>query len=169
MDSELRHRIEETLFDAARVAIEPWNDSKWHMRGTVCDTYQPNSPPAMATDLFGELKTALELERNATLGQLSARLRLLEAGPWRIYLEWEDDRNRPGESRKRSQVDAVAKSRSTTIRLEGKFGETDGGACDQMRWVRGKLHADMKQRNGNYAMQLNPVNGIEPCLKPPDR
>lgn len=114
MDSELRHRIEENLFDAARAAVEPWNEFKWHTRGSVCDTYQPNSSQALAIDFFGTLKTALEAEQNAILGQLSVRLRLPEVGPWQICLEWEDDRNRLRESRKRSQVDAVAKSRSAT-------------------------------------------------------
>jgi len=113
----------------------------------------------LAIDFFGTLKTALEAERNAILEHLSARINLPEAGPWQIYLEWEDDRNRLRESRKRSQVDSVAKSRSATILFECKFGETDGGACSQTLLVRGGLHAGMKQCNGNYEMQENPVNG----------
>jgi hypothetical protein len=100
MDLETRQRIEKNLFYAARAAVEPWDEFKWHTRRAICDTDQQNSSQALAIDFFGTLKVASQAERDAVFGQLSTRLHLPNVGPWQIDLEWEDCRNRLRQPRK---------------------------------------------------------------------
>jgi hypothetical protein len=157
LDIETRHRIENNLFHAARAAVEPWDKFKWHRNGSICDTWQLHSSQALAIDFFGTLKVAPAVERDAILRQVSARMNLSEFGPWSVELEWEDPGNGLRE-RRQSQVDAVATGECATILFECKFGESDGGMCSQTeaREVNGR--ARMPQCNGNYEMQVNPVN-----------
>jgi len=157
MDRAVRDYVEKNLFPAARAAVEPWDEFKWHTRRGICDTGQRNSSQALAIDFFGTLKTAPALERDAILRQVSARMHLPEFGPWQVELEWEDPRNRLRERRK-SQVDAVAMGECTTILFECKFGEIDGGMCSQTAAREVNAHARIPQCNGNYEMQVNPMN-----------
>lgn len=91
------------------------------------------------------------------LARLSTRLNLPEFGPWQVELEWEDPGNRLRERRK-SQVDAVATGPCATILFECKFGEIDGGACSRTIPRQVGAQAGVRQCNGNYEMQTNPVN-----------
>jgi hypothetical protein len=90
MDPEARQRIEKNLFYAARAAVKPWDEFKWHMSGGIFDTGQQNSSQALAIDFFGTLKAAAAVERDAILRQVSARMHLSEFGPWWVELEWEE-------------------------------------------------------------------------------
>lgn len=153
MDPETRQRVEKNLFEGARKAVEPWDEFKWHLnRSGICDTGQPNSSQALAIDVFGTLKTATQEERDAVFGELCTRLRLTGLGPWDVHLEWEDEQNRLRE-RRRSQIDALAESNSAIILFECKFGEIDSGSCSQPH------SQPLRQCNGNYELQENPVNG----------
>lgn len=133
------------------MSVEPWEDFEWHLNSKgICDTDQKNSSQALAIDVFGTLKTASRMERDAILSELCKRLPLPGQGPWQVELEWQDEQNRLNEHR-RTQVDAVAVSRSAMVFFECKFGEADGGVCSQV--------THKKQCNGNYELQTNPVNG----------
>jgi hypothetical protein len=43
--------------------------------------------------------------------------------------------------------------------FECKFTEADGGACSQVNEIGNGAHKGMRQCNGNYEEQVNPVNG----------
>ncbi len=158
MDIEQRQRVEKNLFHAARPAVEPWDQFKWHLDESLCDTWRPHSSQALCIDLFGTLKTAPNAERDAVLGHLSAQLDLPDAGPWQVELEWEHPANILQERRK-TQVDAVAAGADTTILFECKFAERDGGTCSQTIPRRVGSEVERPQCNGNYELQVNPVNG----------
>jgi hypothetical protein len=155
MDAELRGRIENNLFPAARPAIEEWDEFRWHLYGKNCDSDKKHSSQALAIDVFGTIKMATPAERAAIFGQLCVRLRLPTGGDWQVDLEWEDEENRLKERRK-SQIDAIAKADSAWILFECKFGEVDGGACSQTRPVRRGARS-VKQCDGNYKLQINPL------------
>lgn len=161
MQPELRAQVERNIFPAARAAVEPWDDFKWHNESGICDTEKSHSSQALAIDLFGTLRQAPQEERDAILGAIAQRFALPPAGPWSVELEWEDKENRLCESGKQSQVDALATSPLAVICFECKFTESDGGCCSQVLPISSGKHAGKKQCNGRYELQVNPVKGTE--------
>lgn len=154
MSSEKRRLVEANLFSNARKAIESWDEFKWHNdQNGVCDTDVPHSSQALAIDVFGTLKVVSQQDRDAVLDSLAKKMGLPAGGPWSIELEWKDPKNHMKEKRK-SQIDAVAKSPSCLIFVECKFTEDDGGPCSQPT----KPKKGVLQCNGKYEFQTNPIN-----------
>lgn len=144
-------RIRANLFPAAIPAVEPWQTFRWHSSaGSRFDTQKPHSSQALAIDVFGTLQGAQS--RDAILNAIAERLGLSPGHDWQIQLEWLDPDNLLAE-RRRSQIDAVARSASSLIFFECKFTERAAGACTQPNLRRGA-----RQCNGNYELQTNPLN-----------
>ncbi len=145
-------RIRANLFPAAIPAVEPWQAFPWHSSsGRGFDTHKPHSSQALAIDVFGTLQGSPS--RDAILNALAERMGLPPSRDWQISLEWLDPDNLLGE-RRQSQIDAIARSAENLIFFECKFTEQSAGACTQPDPRR-----DMRQCNGNYALQTNPING----------
>ena len=160
MDENTRQRIEANLFFAAHPSIADYDSFPWHPNAKHVDTWRPNSSQALAIDLFGTLKTALEQERNLILDKFAAELGLPVGGRWYVDLEWLDERNRLHEDSKgRTQVDAIARSPHCVILFECKFTE-EAGSCSQTRAVVKKNGEEEEVRprqcNGRYELQINP-------------
>ena len=157
MESELKARIRSNLFEAAWPAVERWDKSQWHLgaRG-VCDTGRPHSSQALAIDVFGTLKSSAD--RDVAMDAVAAELGLEPGGGWKIELERCVRRDLLNEKRQ-TQVDAVARSPRNLIFFECKFTEPEGGSCSQTRPLDNGKHKGMKQCNGTYEEQHNPVNG----------
>jgi hypothetical protein len=144
--------IRENLFPAAHAAIADWDTFPWHrLRGEI-QAGKPHSSQALAIDVFGTVKVSAERDR--ILGALAERCGLPGEGPWTLDLEWIDPDNLLSEPRP-TQIDAIAFGRRALLVFECKFTEP-GGACSQPRGNGGP-----PQCNGDYAVQINPRNGIE--------
>lgn len=59
-----------------------------------------------------------------------------------------------------TQVDAFAFGQRAVLVIECKFTE-GGGGCTQPNPRRKGAHKGLRQCNGDYAIQINPVNGVE--------
>lgn len=108
MDEGTRQRIEANLFHAARAAIADSDSFPWHRdRQGHCDTWKRYSSQALAIDLFGTLKTTSDPAQRLILDRFAAEIGLPTGGPWKVELEWRDEKNRlQEEPRARTQVDA---------------------------------------------------------------
>jgi hypothetical protein len=109
---------------------------------------------ALAIDVFGTIKVSAD--RDVILGALAQKCGLCKAGPWSVELEWTSPDNVLGEPR-RTQVDAIAFGRDAIVIFECKFTE-GSGACSQPNPRR---KGELGQCNGDYAVQVNPVNKRE--------
>lgn len=100
-------------------------------------------------------------ERDAALGAVAAKHQLPSQGPWTVELEWIDKENRLCESPLQpTQVDSVAFSPGLAMFFECKFSETKGGECSQPKLLSKGVNRGLRQCDGDYAPQLNPVNGL---------
>jgi hypothetical protein len=77
-------------------------------------------------------------------------------GPWALKLEWTDPDNLLCEPRP-TQVDAIAFGQCAILVFECKFTE-GGGRCTQPNRIGKGDHRGLRQCNGTYALQVNPVN-----------
>jgi hypothetical protein len=159
MQAARRRSIEANLFPYAHPAVEPWDKFRWHSAaGESCDTWKEHSSQALAIDVFGTLK--MHPGRDAALDALAVELGLPTGGPWEVALEWRDPDNWLHE-KTRTSVDAMARSPKALILFECKFSERDGGDCSQTHPILAGRHKGMRQCNGYYAPQVNPVNKLE--------
>lgn len=142
-------RIRENIFRYAWVALWDLDSDKWHRIGGEIDAYKRHSSQALAIDYFGTLM--FSEEKASILNSLAARLGLPSSKDWEVELEWGDGDNLLHETRKKTQVDAVACSSEAIIFFECKFKESAGGSCSQTKY----------QCDGNYRMQINPENGVQ--------
>ena len=158
MDTLLRRHIEQNLFPVSLPAVEPWDKFPWHL-GTngQADAYKEHSSQALAISVFGAIKVAAQIERDTILAAIAHEAGIPKAGPWTVDLEWLDDENVIQE-RRRTQVDALARSPLGQIFFECKFTESDGGACSQKDPLKKGANKGKVQCNGNYESQVNPVN-----------
>jgi len=93
---------------------------------------------------------------------LAGDLGLPTDGPWQVELEWCDAKNLLKESgTQRTQVDAKATSPSALILFECKFTESGGGCCSQVKPLVKGSHRGVRQCDGTYRMQVNPVNSVQ--------
>lgn len=152
-------KIKANIFPAAHDAIGDWQTFPWHRQRTEVTTSRWQSSQACAIDIFGTLKSSVQLERDRVLDALCGAWALAPGGPWNVELEWSDPENVLCEKRL-TQVDAVLTGANTRILVECKFTEPGGGTCSQPR-VR-PLAEDrlFRQCNGTYAMQTNPESGV---------
>jgi hypothetical protein len=157
--SRMFEKIKENLFPASHAAICDWGKFPWHLDTQgVIQTHKLASSQALAIDVFGTIKVSDERDR--ILGALARKCHVPDDGPWRLELEWVDPDCLLGE-RRPTQVDAIAFGKRAVLVIECKFTES-GGGCSQPNPIRGKsAHRGQRQCNGDYAMQVNPVNRVE--------
>lgn len=147
--------IKANLFAASHAAICDWDKFPWHRDSQgVVQTCKLESSQALAIDIFGAIKVSGERDR--ILGALARECGLSDAGPWKLKLEWIDPDNLLHEPRP-TQVDAIAFGRKALLVIECKFTEV-GGGCSQPNPLRKGANRGLRQCDGNYASQMNPVN-----------
>lgn len=145
--------IECNLFAAVRSLVRERVGFPWH-RGA----HSRQSSQALAIDVF---ETVNRLPSRNRIVDAWAELFRLPAAPadnWELTLEYSVDKALLGEPQE-TQVDVLAKSQSGIIVFECKFTESDGGGCSQVNPLGKGSHKGMRQCNGNYEEQVNPVNG----------
>lgn len=157
MQSEL-DAVKANLFPSSHAAIDDWNMFPWHRHQGKIQTHKPESSQALAIDVFGTIKVSND--RHRILAAIGRRCGLADDGNWEIDLEWSDPDNRLKETSHRTQVDAIAFGRHAILVIECKFTET-GGGCSQPIPIAKGPNAGQRQCNGDYAMQVNSVKGIE--------
>lgn len=160
MNSEKRRLVEANLFPYSRPSVEPWDEFKWHPKGTnQCMTDKTHSSQALAIDVFGTLKMVNQQNRDAILDSVAKQIGLPAGGPWKIELEWTDPDNQIKEPRP-SQIDAMARSPQCLIFFECKFTEDDGGQCSQTKPLSEGPNKGVIQCNGNHELQTNSINRV---------
>lgn len=146
------------IFPAAHGAVDI-DHFRWHASaGERNDAFKLHASQALVLDVFGTLK--LSASRDAVLDVWAETLGVPAGGPWTVELEWHDPAN-PLCEKQPTWADAVARSPHALIFFEGKFTESDGGACSQTQRIRSGAHKDLRQCDGRYMWQTNPVNGQE--------
>lgn len=157
LTSEESRSIELNLFPSARWIVHERPDFPWHRdRARSVTACLPFSSQALALDFFGTVDRLRS--RDAICGHIASHLGLSPDGPWSITPEEEVPRDLLGEPR-RTQVDALARGNEAIILFECKFTEADGGACSQPSPITKGLHKGLRQCDGNYRPQVNPVSG----------
>lgn len=159
MDANLIAKVKANLFPAAHAGIADWDTFPWHPSREHPDAWVPHSSQALAIDVFGTLRAAPQAQRDAVLDRLAAFLGVQSGGPWNVELEWRDPLNRLHE-RRRTQVDAIARSPHEVIAFEVRFTEGPGAGCSQTSPLARGPHRGMVQCNGNYEPQTNPTSGV---------
>jgi hypothetical protein len=115
------------------------------------------SSQALAIDFFVTID-GLD-SRDAIVAAWMAELSLPFAAPWKLDVEVLVPRTLLGEVRP-TQVDAMAAGSDGLVLFECKFTELDGGCCTQPIPRTQGRHRGVKQCNGNFVEQVNPVNGV---------
>jgi hypothetical protein len=150
--------IETNLFSVARPIVRERPGFPWHRdRSGKLTAGRHVSSQAFAVDFFETIKRLPS--RDAIVDAWVRHLQLaFPGGPWNIELERTVSTHLLAEPRP-TQIDALGTARYGLIAFEGKFTEQDGGACSQPRPLRKGSNA-VKQCNGNYEHQINPVNQV---------
>jgi hypothetical protein len=157
MDTAAIAAIKANLFPSSHAAIDDWDNFPWHSHKGIIQTFKQESSQALAIDVFGSIK--MSKERDTILASLARSCSLPDEGPWTLKLEWQDPNNLLREPNP-TQVDAIAFGRHATLIIECKFTEL-GGGCSQVNEIKRGAHRGSRQCNGNYELQVNPINGIE--------
>jgi len=146
------------IFPAAHGAVDI-DHFRWHASaGERNDSFKLHASQALVLDVFGTLKVSER--RDAVLNAWAETLALPAGGPWAVELEWHDPAN-PLHEKQPTWADAVARSPHALIFFEGKFTESDGGKCSQTQRIATGKHKGLRQCDGRYMWQANPVNGLE--------
>jgi len=150
--------VKANLFHRSHAAIDDWIKFPWHrdINGHI-QTHKTESSQALAIDVFGTIKVSEERDR--ILGALAFQCGVPGEGPWTLELEWTDPANLLREPRP-TQVDAIAFGKRGFLVIECKFTE-GGGGCSQPHKITRGAHRGLRQCNGDYTLQINPVNRQE--------
>lgn len=150
-------RIEHNLFRGARWVLTERPAFPWHRDGAGAVTASRlQSSQALAVDLFGTVERLSS--RDAIVDAWTDALGLPMCGPWCVETEYLVEPDLLGEPR-RSQLDALAVGHDGLVVFECKFTETNGGACSQTRTLSRGAHRGLRQCDGSYHVQTNPVTG----------
>jgi hypothetical protein len=150
--------IEANLFPTARPIVRERPKFPWHRnRAGGVTASQPASSQALAVDFFGTIDALTS--RDAIVDAWMADLSLPFSAPWRIDLEVLLSRELLGEPRP-TQIDAVAYGCDGLVLFECKFTEPDGGCCSQPIPIADGPNQGVRQCDGNFADQINPVTGV---------
>ncbi|RWC59503.1 MAG: hypothetical protein EOS56_14415 [Mesorhizobium sp.] len=150
--------IKANLFPESHGAISDWHSFPWHRdrRGANrAQTHKPQSSQALAIDVFGTIKMSEDC--GEILDAIASACGLPGGGPWSIELEWSAPKELVGELTS-TQVDAIAVGGRSIVVIEAKFTEP-GGRCSQTKPLGAGTNRGVRQCNGNYAIQTNPING----------
>ena len=150
--------IEANLFVAARPLVRGRPGFPWHRdRESRVTAGQVRSSQALAVDLFETIRVLRS--RDTILAAWMDHLALPREGSWRIDLEVLVPYDLLGEPRP-TQIDVLARGDAGLVLFECKFTEPDGGGCSQTIPISGGAHHGLRQCNGDYSEQVNPVNGL---------
>jgi hypothetical protein len=147
--------IKANLFPASHAAICDWDHFPWHRHRGVIQTHKLHSSQALAIDVFGTIKVSAERDR--IFSALARKCDVPEEGPWTLTIEWTDPDDLLHEPTP-TQVDAIAFGAHAVLVVECKFTEP-GGHCSQVVPIGKGRHRGVRQCNGDYALQTNPVKG----------
>lgn len=151
--------IEDNLFPFVRSFVREQPLFPWHRdQYKAITASQVVSSQALAVDFFGTIQKLASCDD--IFAEWIHHFELDLAGPWKIELEALVPEGVLGEPRS-TQIDVLAKSNTGLIAFECKFTEPDGGACSQPRAISKGAHEGLKQCDGNYAQQINPVNQVQ--------
>lgn len=153
-----RTDIERNLFQEARAAIRDWSTFPWHRdeSGRITATLVQSSQ-ALAIDFFGTIDQVTC--KNEIFRAWSETWNFSTRGNWTLELEKLIDADYLCEPRS-TQVDAAASDSRNLVFFECKFTEKDGGSCSQHKPIARGANKGLRQCNGNYELQVNPVNGL---------
>ena len=148
--------VKANLFPGAHEAIGDWTRFPWHRdsHGAI-QTFKLKSSQALAIDVFGSIQASDERVR--ILSDIARKCSVPDEGPWHLQLEWTDPDRLLNEPRP-TQVDAIAFGKRSILIIECKFTE-EGGGCSQTKPISSGANAGLRQCNGSYALQRNPING----------
>jgi hypothetical protein len=154
-------QIEANLFVAARPLVRERPTFPWHRdRSGRVTAGQVRSSQALAVDFFGTVGALASCD--AILAAWTDHLTLAFDGPWKVELEVPVPTDLLGEPHP-TQIDVLARGGTGLVLFECKFTEPDGGGCSQPAPISGGAHHGLRQCNGSYAEQINPVNGERAC------
>jgi hypothetical protein len=145
--------VKKNIFPGAHNAV--WGAFPWHDGAA-----SPHSSQALAVSVFGTLaihparQVLIDAILHSAFGWESAG-----NGPWRVDLERTLGRSLLGERQSTTQVDVLLHNETSVVMLECKFTETGGGPCSQPKRRTSRAHQGLRQCDGNYREQTNPVNG----------
>jgi hypothetical protein len=145
--------VKKNIFPGAHDAV--WGAFPWHDGAA-----SPHSSQALAVSVFGTL--AVHPARQALIdAMLHSVFGWESAGgdAWCVDLERTLGRSLLGERQSTTQVDVLLHNETSVVMLECKFTETGGGPCSQPNRRPSGAHQGLRQCDGNYHEQTNPVNG----------
>jgi hypothetical protein len=157
LSSQDETAVAQNIFPAARPVVGqvgfPWHrDSSG--RVTAC---RKESSQALAIDFFGTIQR-LE-SRDRIIQDWVQQLALaISKQNWTLEPEVCVPRTLLGEPRP-TQIDYLASGIEGLVLFECKFTEPDGGSCSQPKAIASGAHRGLRQCNGNYEIQVNPVTG----------
>jgi hypothetical protein len=146
------------IFPGAHDAV--WGAFPWHDGAA-----SPHSSQALAVSVFGTL--AFHRARQVLIdAMLFSTFGCESAGddPWRVDLERTLGRSLLGERQSTTQVDVLLHNQTSVVMLECKFTEAGGGPCSQPKPLSSGPHRGLRQCDGTYREQTNPVNGKRPAV-----
>ena len=144
--------VKKNIFPGAHDAV--WGAFPWHDGAA-----SPHSSQALVVSVFGTL--AVHPARQILIdAMLHSVFGWESAGDdaWRVNLERTVGRSLLGE-RRPTQVDVLLHNETSVVMLECKFTEAGGGPCSQPNRRPSGAHQGLRQCDGNYREQTNPVNG----------
>lgn len=158
LSREEESNVRMNLFPVAAKAVLGKADFPWHrdQSGLVTATLEQSSQ-ALAIDVFGTLR---ELDKpRPILDSLMSKLGGTPGEDWKVLLERLVPYTVLGESRS-TQIDVSLECNASLVFIECKFTEPDGGGCSQPAPLTKGANRGIRQCTGDYASQVNPVNGI---------
>ena len=153
MDAIKKRQIMDNIFYKSRYIVDDFDDKKWHTnKNGKIDADSPKSSQALVIDVFGYLRICRD--RDSIINNVFN----VNGHDWCIELEFSDKSLLNETSKSPTQIDIKIEDEKHILIVECKFTEEDGGSCFQTSNDNSKKQA---QCNGNYELQINPVNKKE--------
>ncbi len=146
--------VQKNIFPGAHDAI--WQTFPWH-KGAA----SPHSSQALAVSVFGTL--VIHPEKQALIDDMVRVMfgwELSLRAEWMVSLEVNMPKGLLGE-RRPTQADVLIENETSVVFLECKFTESGGGPCSQPNPRSSGKNKGIRQCDGNYRMQTNPISGKE--------
>lgn len=120
----------------------------------------------MTIDVFGTIKMMPQAERDRVAGMLAQSIGLPPSGPWSVALEWLEPDNLLREPGRGWRVDVAMQSPEAVILIDCGFTvavhpDSSVRCAQTVEYPFGDCEGKPPRCNGNYEMQVNPVNGCE--------
>jgi hypothetical protein len=148
--------IEQNLFEGARWVLREQPAFPWHRDGNGRATAaEVQSSQALALDVFATIERLDS--RDAVMECIGVHLGFDAQGPWSLTPEALVPKTLLGEPRP-TQIDILGRAARSLVLFECKFTEPDGGACSQPVPIRKGSNTGLRQCNGNYQVQRDPIS-----------